>query len=352
MNHDTNICSLLGPNVPGFKRDMTMPVWWTLDHDVSLLKLCLIHGYGSWKPITVDPIVSNAPEDFVMPPKVNGVEWVIQLTTRNAEKRVLALLRGMPQIKALALPAPSSPQKKGQGIQQVAPMPSVNKSIFWFQQQKATSSSSKSSGKNEKDNNCEASPETNITRTISQSSAVSSSEGTIAIDEVECIEKKEIVYLQEPSVSAPETTFSKKVENTPVEKLSAEEYVNNMNAIRSDSPVNLIVIDEEEPFKPEVETVSKGVESPKPVDKPVVVIDTEVEEKAAATPTKECVVLVKTASIESSEGNVKTTMQTPQVQSAASAPALEKKGKKAEKASVKNAPVPASKSILSFFKKV
>jgi hypothetical protein len=129
----------VGPNVPSYRRDMTMPVWWTMDHDVSLLKLCLSHGYGSWKLIVLDPLVNTTPDDFVMPPRVNGVEWTTQLTARNAEKRVLALLRGMPTGSKLLLPPPSSPQKSSSSVKKIAAMPSVNKSMSWFQQKDGTS---------------------------------------------------------------------------------------------------------------------------------------------------------------------------------------------------------------------
>jgi hypothetical protein len=68
----TENCKGTGPNVPLFRRDATMPVWWTLTHDVNLLRLCLTYGYGSWKTLIVDSLVNTAPADFVIPPKVNG----------------------------------------------------------------------------------------------------------------------------------------------------------------------------------------------------------------------------------------------------------------------------------------
>jgi hypothetical protein len=331
---------------------MTMPVWWTLDHDIALLKLCLVHGYGAWKPIAIDPIVSSTPEDFVMPPKVNGVEWVIQLTPRNAEKRVLALLRGMPQIKSLPLPPPTSPQKKGQGIQHVAPMPSVNKSIFWFQQQKSSASTK---------NAAECSPTSAVNRTISETSVVSTSDNQSIKNIVEIsaidsaldiaapsdVEKQSAATVVIDIVSSIGTSDNVlATEATPEEKPNGDDYVSNINAVRSASPVQVIVIDEEEPSDPS--SLSPADDTKRQVADPE---DTKNAPKLPSSPTNESHTLTKSASIGS---DCKSNIQTPQVQTATNAPALEKKGKKLEKnASSKNAtPVPASKSILSFFKKM
>jgi hypothetical protein len=50
-----------------------------------------------------------------MPPKINGIEWMITLTPKNAEKRILSLLKGLPAIRNLPLPTsitPESPRRK------------------------------------------------------------------------------------------------------------------------------------------------------------------------------------------------------------------------------------------------
>lgn len=105
-------CKIAGPDVPTFRRDTTMPVWWTLQHDLELLKMCLVVGLNQWKKLIAEPLMSTAPADFEMPPKTHGTEWVLALTAKNAEKRVQSLLRGLPAMRTLSLPVPTSPQRK------------------------------------------------------------------------------------------------------------------------------------------------------------------------------------------------------------------------------------------------
>jgi hypothetical protein len=124
-------CKMAGPDVPVFRRDLTLPVWWTLQHDVKLLRLCIEIGYGHWKKIVGDERIANAPADFEMPPKVNGLEWIITLTAKNAEKRVAALLRGLPTMRSLSLPAPTSPQRKGME-KSTASGVGGNRTLSWF----------------------------------------------------------------------------------------------------------------------------------------------------------------------------------------------------------------------------
>lgn len=42
-------CDIAGPSVPIFKRDTALPVWWTIAHDLLLLKLIVRHGCGQWR---------------------------------------------------------------------------------------------------------------------------------------------------------------------------------------------------------------------------------------------------------------------------------------------------------------
>lgn len=105
-------CKIAGPDVPSFRRDSSMPVWWTLQHDLELLRLCLTLGLNQWKKLLAEPLMSTAPADFEMPPKAHGTEWVLALTAKNAEKRVQSLLRGLPAMRTLNLPVPTSPQRK------------------------------------------------------------------------------------------------------------------------------------------------------------------------------------------------------------------------------------------------
>lgn len=66
-------CKIMGPQVPIFRRDMSMPFWWTLDMDIDLLRLILIHGCGNWKKFLVEPLLAGpSVETMQIPPKVNG----------------------------------------------------------------------------------------------------------------------------------------------------------------------------------------------------------------------------------------------------------------------------------------
>lgn len=85
-------CKMAGADVPSFRRDLTLPVWWTLQHDVQLLRLCLEVGYGQWKKIVGDERIANAPADFEMPPKINGEFVEIYLPNLIIYRLVLTAL--------------------------------------------------------------------------------------------------------------------------------------------------------------------------------------------------------------------------------------------------------------------
>ena len=40
-----------GPTIPIYKRDQSMPAWWTIYHDYSLLQGVLTYGYKEYKTI-------------------------------------------------------------------------------------------------------------------------------------------------------------------------------------------------------------------------------------------------------------------------------------------------------------
>lgn len=85
-------CKAAGPSVHPSRRDLTLPVWWTKNHDLQLLKITASQGLGQWKRIVLDPFLSAAPEGFEMPPRANGKDWETSLTVKTAEKRFNALL--------------------------------------------------------------------------------------------------------------------------------------------------------------------------------------------------------------------------------------------------------------------
>ncbi len=334
---------------------MTMPVWWTLDHDISLLKLCLTHGYGAWKPITVDPAISTAPDDFVMPPKVNGVEWLIQLTPRNAEKRVLALLRGMPQIKTLQLTVPSSPQKKGPGIQQVAPLPSVNKGIFWFQQksilfppkQKENEPSVQTTVITDGNAHHEMILNVGTCEIIKDAPTdiATSEKGSEMLSDLQHIRRDEF------QVNVTFETSGGCMSNvSPVNTIAGENYVDCMNSIRDESPVNLIVIDDEDALNNGQYCSETKACSSLSVDKSISTDCNSSNHSAEvhASPTKD---ITKIRPNDNST-NTNNMHQTPQALAINSAPEIEKKSRKKDKISLKVSAVSSTKSILSFFKKV
>ncbi len=124
-------CKVTGPNIPTYKRDTNMPVWWTQQqHDIQLLKLSIQNGCSQWKKVASEDVFAY-PEGYVIPPKVNGKlkifmtlssrfyfllligqEWVTQVNPKALEKRIFAILRGVPAIKSFPTAPPSSPQKK------------------------------------------------------------------------------------------------------------------------------------------------------------------------------------------------------------------------------------------------
>ena len=93
------------------KRDASMPVWWSVKHDILLLKLSLQYGCGNQKKIIADPLVASAPADFVMPPRIGSVEWVTVLTNKTIDKRVAAVLKSIPPFTHPALPAEPATDK-------------------------------------------------------------------------------------------------------------------------------------------------------------------------------------------------------------------------------------------------
>jgi hypothetical protein len=136
-----NNCKITGPTIPNYKRDTNMPVWWTQkDHDISLLKLSIVNGCASWKKVSTDPLMTM-PEDYVIPSKVNGQEWITQATPKALEKRIMTLLRGMPAMKTYTtLVTPSSPQKKASKDSKNVIQPQMKGiTSMWFNQQKAVS---------------------------------------------------------------------------------------------------------------------------------------------------------------------------------------------------------------------
>jgi hypothetical protein len=80
-------CKGTGPDAHPSRRDITMPVWWTKHHDLHLLRLVLEQGLGQWKNLAVNNVVSSSLPNFVMPTRVQGVEWSLALTAKNVEKR-------------------------------------------------------------------------------------------------------------------------------------------------------------------------------------------------------------------------------------------------------------------------
>lgn len=103
-------CKTMGLDIPIFKRDMTMPFWWTLDMDYDLMRLLLVHGHGQWKKLIADTALAGpTPDTMQVPPKVNGIDWALVLTPKSLEKRITSLLRGLPAVQTLPVPPPTSP---------------------------------------------------------------------------------------------------------------------------------------------------------------------------------------------------------------------------------------------------
>ena len=101
-------CKGTGPDAHPSRRDITMPVWWTKHHDLHLLRLVLEQGLGQWKGLAVNPTVSSSLPNFVMPTRVQGVDWSLALTAKNVEKRFTDLYKTLQKKIPEQLP-PGSP---------------------------------------------------------------------------------------------------------------------------------------------------------------------------------------------------------------------------------------------------
>lgn len=89
-------CKGAGPDVGPARRDTSLPVWWTEEHDINLLLLVASQSmYGQWKKLSSNKLISDAPSGFVMPQKIQGFEWVTALTPKLVEKRIAALGEGL-----------------------------------------------------------------------------------------------------------------------------------------------------------------------------------------------------------------------------------------------------------------
>jgi hypothetical protein len=65
-------CKAAGPSVVLARRDNDLPVWWTVDHDVHLLRLVASQGLGQWKKLIAEKPISDAPSGFEMPDRIQG----------------------------------------------------------------------------------------------------------------------------------------------------------------------------------------------------------------------------------------------------------------------------------------
>ena len=90
-------CKQAGPDVGPARRDTTLPAWWTVEHDLRLLRLCCSpsYGYGQWKKLLADKRLADAPLNFEMPSKIQGFDWVTTLSPKVCEKRLQALSMGL-----------------------------------------------------------------------------------------------------------------------------------------------------------------------------------------------------------------------------------------------------------------
>ncbi|RYH10747.1 hypothetical protein EON65_39255, partial [archaeon] len=60
-------------SVPIFRRDMTLPYWWSTDLDYTLLGMVCEYGCTQWKKCAGDARLKGPEkESMVLPPKVNG----------------------------------------------------------------------------------------------------------------------------------------------------------------------------------------------------------------------------------------------------------------------------------------
>lgn len=138
-----------GASVPPYARDRSMPVWWTVDHDIKLLKLTCLHGLHNWKKIlapetqvienngTTDSLsILEAPSDFEIPLRENGQEWVLALTAKIAEKRLSHILKVV-DVFALVTNFPQSPRRNSiaqslaKGTQTVNKKKSSSAALSW-----------------------------------------------------------------------------------------------------------------------------------------------------------------------------------------------------------------------------
>ncbi len=102
-------CKGTGPDAHPSRRDITMPVWWTKHHDLHLLRLVLEQGLGQWKSLAVNPVVSSSLPNFVMPTRVQGVDWSLALTAKNVEKRFTDLYKTLQNSIPIEQLPPGSP---------------------------------------------------------------------------------------------------------------------------------------------------------------------------------------------------------------------------------------------------
>jgi hypothetical protein len=95
LGHFKRVCKMAGPSAHPSKRDTALPVWWTGQSDLTLLRLTAALGLGAWKKIAEESELSRPPATFVRaPPKPSGgADWVTSLSAKVAEKRVAALLQ-------------------------------------------------------------------------------------------------------------------------------------------------------------------------------------------------------------------------------------------------------------------
>ena len=82
-------------------RDLSMPIWWTLEHDINLMKAVVQYGYNSWKVLSSTQLTSSTalvnicyvelstvPTDFELPARESSAdEYILHLTPKCCEKR-------------------------------------------------------------------------------------------------------------------------------------------------------------------------------------------------------------------------------------------------------------------------
>jgi hypothetical protein len=92
---DCNRVPGMGPGCPAFQRDNSLPVWWSYAHDVRLVRAALSSGHSfsvaAWKKFQgAHQTLTQPPDDFELPPR-EKVDWVMELTPKVAEKRLVLI---------------------------------------------------------------------------------------------------------------------------------------------------------------------------------------------------------------------------------------------------------------------